>query len=225
MMKNSERIFNDLSELWESYNSHPFIQGLADGSLPKDKFQFFMTQDHLYLIQYAKVFAMGVIKCKNEADMRLFAELISATLNVENAIHRSYLKKLGITNEELAAAQPSIVMEAYTNYMIGVAQKEGMAEIMAAVLACSWTYKLIGDYLEKVPGAKDHEFYGDWVCQYMSDTYRSSNDLMIDMFDRFSQGCSEEEFQNLEHIIYSCTQFEYMFWDMAWNKKLVEEMK
>lgn len=96
-----------------------------------------MIQDHLYLMQYAKVFAMGVLKSQKEEDMRLFASLISATLDVENAIHKSYLKKLGLSNEELAAAKTSIVTDSYTNYMIAVAQKEGMAEIMAAVLACS----------------------------------------------------------------------------------------
>ena len=144
-------------------------------------------------MQYAKVFAMGVLKSPREEDMRLFASLISATLDVENAIHKSYLKKLGLSNEELAAAKPSIVTDSYTNYMIAVAQKEGMAEIMAAVLACSWTYKLIGDYLENYPGAKDQEFYGDWVRQYMSESYRGANDLMIDMFDRFSEGCTEED--------------------------------
>ena len=47
---------------------------------------------------------------------------------------------------------------------------------------------------------------------------------MIDMFDRFSEGCTEEEFQNLEHIIYACTQYEYMFWNMAWDGKMIEEM-
>ena len=68
------------------------------------------------------------------------------------------------------------------------------------------------------------ENYGDWVRQYMSESYRGANDLMIDMFDRFSEGCTEEEFQNLEHIIYACTQYEYMFWHMAWDGGLVEWM-
>lgn len=221
-MKNSERILSHMLPYWEKNNTHPFVQGLADGSLPKEKFKFFMTQDHLYLIQYSKVFAMGVIKAQEEADMRLFASLISATLDVENAIHKSYLKKLELTNEELAAATPSIVTDSYTNYMIAEAQKGGLAEIMAAVLACSWTYKLIGDYLEQYPGAKEQEFYGEWVRQYMGDSYREANDLMIDMFDRFSEGASEEQLQKLEHIVYACTQYEYMFWDMAWNMKMEE---
>ena len=37
-------------------------------------------------------------------------------------------------------------------------------------------------------------------------------------------GCVEEEFQSLEHIIYACTQYEYMFWNMAWDGKMIEEM-
>jgi hypothetical protein len=64
---------NDMIDLWEKYNTHPFVQGLADGTLPKEKFKFFMIQDHLYLMQYAKVFAMGVLKSQREEDMRLFA--------------------------------------------------------------------------------------------------------------------------------------------------------
>lgn len=224
-MKYSERIYNDMIEFWEKNNTHPFVQGLADGTLPKENFKFFMTQDHLYLIQYSKVFAMGVIKAKEEADMRLFASLISATLDVENALHKSYLAKLGLSNEELAAAQPSIVTDSYTNYMIAVAQKEGLPEIIAAVLACSWTYKLIGDYMEQFPGAAEQEFYGDWVRQYMGEAYRSANDLMIDMFDRFTENYTEEQYQNIKHIIYACTQYEYMFWDMAWNMKMIEEIK
>lgn len=221
-MKVSERLYNSIIDLWEKYNEHPFVKGLADGTLPIEKFQFFMIQDHLYLMQYAKVFAIGVLKSKSETDMRLFAGLISDTLNTENAIHQSYLRRLGISKEMIASAKPSIVTDSYTNYMIAVAEKEGLGELMAAVLSCSWSYKLIGDFMEKIPGAKNHEFYGDWVSQYMSDGYRSANDTMIDLVDRLCAGYTEEQLQNLEHIVSVCSQYEYMFWDMAWNEKMVE---
>ena len=221
-MKVSERLYNSIIDLWEKYNEHPFVKGLADGTLPIDKFQFFMIQDHLYLMQYAKVFAISVLKAKSEKDMRLFAGLITATLDTENAIHQSYLRRLGISREMIDEAKPSIVTDSYTNYMIAIAEKEGLGELMAAVLSCSWSYKLIGDFMEKIPGAKDHEFYGDWVSQYMSEGYRSANDTMIEMVDRLCADYNEEQLQNLEHIVNVCSQYEYMFWDMAWNKKMVE---
>ena len=62
-MKVSERLYNSIIDLWDKYNEHPFVKGLADGTLPLEKFQFFMIQDHLYLMQYAKVFALGVAYC------------------------------------------------------------------------------------------------------------------------------------------------------------------
>ena len=221
-MKVSERLYNSIIDLWDKYNEHPFVKGLADGTLPLEKFQFFMIQDHLYLMQYAKVFALGVLKAKNESDMRLFSSLIAATLDTENALHQDYLRRLNISQEMIAQAKPSIVTDSYTNYMIAIAEKEGLGELMAAVLSCSWSYKLIGDFMEKFPGATEQEFYGEWVNMYISDGYRSSNQLMIDMVDRLTEGYSEQQIQNLEHIVYVCSQYEYMFWDMAWNEKMVE---
>lgn len=221
-MKVSERLYNSIIELWDKYNEHPFVKGIADGTLPLENFQFYMIQDHLYLMQYAKVFALGVLKAKKESDMRLFSDLIKATLDTENALHQDYLRRLGISKEMIAQAKPSIVTDSYTNYMIAIAEKEGLAELMAAVLSCSWSYKLIGDFMEKFPGAKEQEFYGEWVNMYTSEGYRSSNQVMIDLVDRLTEGYTEEQIQNLEHIIYVCSQYEYMFWDMAWNQKMVE---
>ena len=221
-MKVSERLYNSIIDLWDKYNEHPFVKGLADGTLPLEKFQFFMIQDHLYLMQYAKVFALGVLKAKNESDMRLFSSLIAATLDTDNALHQDYLRRLNISQEMIAQAKPSIVTDSYTNYMIAIAEKEGLGELMAAVLSCSWSYKLIGDFMEKFPGATEQEFYGEWVNMYISDGYRSSNQLMIDMVDRLTEGYTEQQIQNLEHIVYVCSQYEYMFWDMAWNEKMVE---
>lgn len=97
--------------------SIPVVKGLADGTLPLEKFQFFMIQDHLYLMQYAKVFALGVLKAKNESDMRLFSSLIAATLDTE--MRASGLsRRLNISQEMIAQAKPSIVTDSYTNYMI-----------------------------------------------------------------------------------------------------------
>lgn len=221
-MKVTERLYQSIIPLWESYMEHPFVKGIADGTLPVEKFQFYMIQDHLYLMQYAKVFALGVLKSTEEADMRCFARLIEDTLNTENAVHQSYLKRLGISREMIANAQPSIVTDSYTNYMIAISEKGGLGELMTAVLSCSWSYKLIGDWMEKCPGAREHEFYSTWVNMYMSEGYRSANDLMIEMVDRFTEGYTEKQIQELEHILYVCSEYEYMFWDMAWNEKMRE---
>ncbi|MDE6658115.1 MAG: thiaminase II [Oscillospiraceae bacterium] len=218
-MKVSERLYQTALPIWESYYTHPFIQGIADGTLPQEKFKFYMIQDHKYLMQYAKVFALGVIRATKESDMRTFSNLITATLDTENAVHQSYLAKFNITRKIIDDTPMCLTNESYTNYMISIGFKGGLAEIMAAVLACSWSYKLIGDYLAlNYPDSKNHPFYGNWVNTYTSQSFRNCNDDMIAMCDRFTENCTENQIQELEHIVKICSEYEYQFWDMAWTE-------
>ena len=178
-----------------------------------------MIQDHKYLMQYAKVFALGVICSVQESDMRVFSNLITATLDTENAVHQSYLGKLGISREMIDNTPMCMNNESYTNYMISIGFKGGLAEIAAAVLACSWSYELIGEHIEKnYPKGIEHPFYGNWIGTYTSKGFRDCNDEMIAMCDRFSEGYSEEQIMNLERIVELCSNYEYQFWDMAWNE-------
>ncbi len=219
-MKVSERLYNAALPIWESYYEHPFVRGIADGTLPKEKFAYYMIQDHKYLMQYAKVFALGVIRAEKESDMRMFGSLITATLDTENAVHQSYLARFGIDRSVIDSTPMALNNESYTNYMISIGFKGGLAEIAAAVLACSWSYELIGEYIEKnYPDAKNGELYGDWVNTYTSEGYRACNDEMIEMCDRFSEGLSEEQIQNLENIVKICSEYEYQFWDMAFSDR------
>lgn len=219
-MKTSERLYESVKETWTGYFEHPFVKGIGDGTLDIDKFKFYMVQDHLYLLQYAKVFAMGIVKAEKESDMRLLVEMVDEILNTENAVHQSYLRSLGISREELSSANMSLVNVSYADYMISVALKEGLAEIMTAVLACSWSYQVIGDHMKTIPGSENHEFYGYWIKSYSSKEYSDSNDVVIDMVDRLTADYTEKQLLNLEKIIIDCSRYEQMFWDMAWNREM-----
>ena len=57
----SERLRQAAASIWEECLRHPFVTGIGDGTLPVEKFQYFMLQDYLYLFDYAKVFALGAM--------------------------------------------------------------------------------------------------------------------------------------------------------------------
>ena len=80
-MKNNqttERLLAASRTIWEGYLAHPFVQGIADGSLAVDKFRFYLLQDYLYLFDYAKVFAQGVVKSREPEVMRTFAAYVES---------------------------------------------------------------------------------------------------------------------------------------------------
>ena len=101
-MKLADRLFNSVEGLWESYLEHPFVKGIADGTLDIDRFRFYMIQDYRYLLEYAKVFAFGIIKSGREDIMRRFALMVKETLDGEMTIHKKYMARLGITEKEAA---------------------------------------------------------------------------------------------------------------------------
>ena len=55
-LKVSERLYRVALPIWESYYDHPFVKGIADGTLPVSKFQ-------LYMIQYLKLLFKQVLSC------------------------------------------------------------------------------------------------------------------------------------------------------------------
>ena len=59
--KTTERLLAATQDIWEGYLNHPFVHGIADGSLDIQKFRFYLLQDYVYLFDYAKVFAQGVV--------------------------------------------------------------------------------------------------------------------------------------------------------------------
>ncbi|NCU25893.1 hypothetical protein EOM86_04140 [Candidatus Nomurabacteria bacterium] len=95
------RLLDAARSIWEGYHAHPFVRGIADGSLAAEKFRFYLLQDYLYLFDYARVFAMGVVKARAPDVMRAFARYVHQILDGEMEIHRSYMQRLGISREQL----------------------------------------------------------------------------------------------------------------------------
>ena len=55
--KLSQKIAVLAEKLWLRYLCHPFITQMADGTLPLEKFRYYMLQDYLYLRDYTKILA------------------------------------------------------------------------------------------------------------------------------------------------------------------------
>ncbi len=219
-MKFTEQLREKVLPIWEKNHTHPFVQGIGNGTLAKEKFRFYMIQDYLYLIEYAKVFALGAVKARDLETMGRFSKLLDATLHEEMELHRQYAKKFAISTEELEEAKPSPITLAYTHYMLQVSQNGTLAELVAALLPCMWSYWEIGKILNEQSGASEHEFYGEWIRMYASDEFGKLATWCIDLMDQLAEGKSVAELSNLEDIFLNTTRFEYMFWDMAYHEEM-----
>ncbi|NHN31805.1 thiaminase II [Paenibacillus agricola] len=216
----SAHLYEKLQPIWRKNITHPFVQELGHGTLDVEKFRFYMIQDYLYLIDYAKLFALGAIKADSVETMGKFAALLDSTMNEEMALHRAYAARFGISLEELEQAERSPITLAYTHYMLHAAQNGSLADLVAALLPCMWSYWEIGKELSQIPGASEHAYYGEWVRMYSSEEFGDLARWCLDLFDQLAEGKQQAELDKLETIFLNTTRYETMFWEMAYRKEL-----
>ena len=220
MMTTTERLLAATEDIWAEYYTHPFVRGIADGTLDREKFRYYMIQDYLYLIDYAKVFAVGVSKAKDGEAMKLFAGYVHQILDGEMDIHRSYMARLGITLEEAEQTPVALDNLSYTSYMLRVAFEEGAGEVAAAILSCALSYEYIAkEILRTNPDAEQHPFYGEWVRGYAAPEYAEANRILVELTNRLTAEYSTRQLQHLIEIFVNCSRYELAFWDMAWQVK------
>ena len=114
MTRFSEILRDRAATIWEQEHQHPFVVELGEGTLPLEKFQWYMKQDYLFLIDFSRVIALAVAKAETLEDMGWFARLLHETLNTEMSLHVSFCKEFGITEDELLATRLSPTTLAYT---------------------------------------------------------------------------------------------------------------
>ena len=140
----TDELYESVKDIWSEYHRHPFVEGIGDGSLPIEKFRFYMLQDYLYLYDYAKVFALGVVKSTEPSMIRRFSYFVEDTLGGEMDIHSGYMERLGITEEEVARVSKSLANVSYTSYMLEVGFRGDALDILVAILSWPGAMRRLG---------------------------------------------------------------------------------
>ncbi|MCL2054305.1 MAG: thiaminase II [Oscillospiraceae bacterium] len=212
------------AKVWEDGYNHPFVQELGKGTLDKEKFKFYLLQDYLYLLQYAKVFAIAVVKSDTEELMKNFSAIQHYIISGEMDLHRKYMEGFGVTKNEMLAVKPSLYNRTYTANMLSYGQTGGLAEILAAVFPCAWTYADYGKRLKEQYAAElEGNFYRTWIENYASDGFSDSFEWFYDTLDELVANMSDAGREEIAEIFIRSVEFEYLFWDMAYKRQMSYE--
>jgi thiaminase/transcriptional activator TenA len=218
-VKFSDRLLKAGFPVWEKILRHPFVLGIGDGSLPMEPFKFYVCQDYVFLVDYARVLALAVIKGTRLPMMGKLAGLLHATLNTEMALHRSYCARFGIAAEDLEATRPAPTTYAYTRHLLHTAASGSLGEIVAALFPCQWGYWEIGRRFaaEESPGRPP--LYTEWIKTYSSQEYGALAHWVRELLDEQGESASKEERARMETAFITSSRYEYTFWEMAWRKE------
>lgn len=209
MKKWSDGAWEAAAGIYEQILRHPFVTGLADGTLPHDRFMHYLRQDALYLDNYTKVLSHIAARLYDRDDTARFIKFAQDGIAVEQAMHEVFLNGL-----RPAASEMSPACLLYTSVLSSQATAPVEVET-AAVLPCFWVYQKVGRAITARSSADNP--YRQWIDTYSDPVFEESTRLAIDTCDRLAAGAGDIIRRRMTDIFALCTRMEWMFWDSAWN--------
>jgi len=204
--------------IWRAQHRHPFVRGLGDGTLDVDRFRFFVRQDYLFLIEYARLLALGTARAPDLATMTTFAELTRAILATEMDLHRSYADEFGITAADLEAETVAPTTRAYTDFLVRTASTGDFTELVAALLPCMWGYHEVACELA-AQGPSPEPRYARWVDMYVSEEFAELAVWCRSLTDRLAFGLPPATLDRMRDAFLTSSRYELAFWQMAWDQE------
>jgi thiaminase (transcriptional activator TenA) len=210
--------------LWDSARpvyartlEHPFLKGLADGTLARARFQFYLTQDALYLTRFSQALNLLAARAPREEWALTLSRHAIDSIETERQLHASILGSFGVTPAMMRGARMAPSNYAYTNHLLAVAQREPFVNGLAAMLPCYWIYWEVGKELKK-NGSRNRD-YQRWIDQYADPAYGKAVQQVLDMMNAEAGKLDPASREALKELFVVSARYEWMFWDMAWREE------
>jgi len=202
---------------WQAYIEHSFVQQLGNATLAPEAFQHYLKQDYLFLIQFARAFALAAYKSRTLSDLRQAKEGLQAIVDVELDLHVSYCKEWGISEQELADLPEARATLAYTRYVLDTGNRGDLLDLHVALSPCMVGYGEIANWLnsraETIRG--ENNPYDAWIAMYESDEFQEAMRAEISWLNQRLADVSPARFKELTRIFSDATRLEIDFWEMG----------
>jgi thiaminase/transcriptional activator TenA len=197
--------------------AHPFVRGLADGTLERTRFQHYILQDALYLQGFGRALAFGAVKAPDAATILEFSRAAAVAIEVERALHAGFLTQFGVDAAAAERATPSPTCQAYCDALIIAAATGSFAELSAATLPCFWIYQDVGAAIQR--SAERDNPYQAWIDTYAGADFEAATRRMIDVFDAEAAAAGPRLRERMRRRFLRSCEHEWMFWDAAWREE------
>ena len=211
-MKWSENAWNKIDGIYDSIINMPFNKELLSGELLKDRFQFYMQQDALYLTEFSRALSLVAARCFNHPYTLDFIQFAEGAVVVEKSLHEGYFKQFEVSEN----AEISPTCQNYTQFLLTKSSLDQVEVAMAAVLPCFWIYKKVGDYIYENQNSQDNP-YQDWINTYAGEEFGLLVEKAINICDDVASSCSLTQQEQMTRAFVMASKLEWMFWDSAYK--------
>jgi thiaminase (transcriptional activator TenA) len=213
----SDEMAQQSEPLWSSLKNHPFLQEIAEATLPINSFRFYLEQDIQYLTEFARCVALATAKANDRHQIRAFAEHLRHLVEDELPKNEELLGRaidLG-AEDRGGGTEMAPACVAYTAFMEATAYRGGPLEVHVALLPCVWSYYEIARALwDQVVY---HPVYSEWLGFFANADYAAQVRSMNAEVDDWGTELNISGRSKLCDIFRTSLRFEERFWSMAYG--------
>lgn len=217
MTQFSETAWQRTERLRAAIHALPFNTELAAGTLTRQRFQGYIIQDALYLGQYSRALAIAGARAPDGKALHAFASSALEAVQVEQALHETYLKDFGIDPAQLREANASPDCLGYTSFLLATAYHDPWEVLVAALLPCFWLYWDVGTTVTRRADAANP--YRAWIDTYADPAFGDAVRTVIGITDGAADRTSAAVRERMMTAFIRSSQYEWLFWDGAYQQR------
>jgi len=201
---------------WASYVDHSFVRQMGQGSLPETAFRTYLVQDYLFLIQFARAWALAAYKSRRPSDIRAAQAGLAAILD-ETDLHVRLCARWGLSKADIEAAPEHQATVAYTRFVLDCGAAGDLLDLHVALSPCVIGYAEIGRARSPDGGAArgDHP-YREWIGEYAGEGYQGvAAAARLHLDELAARSMTEQRFTELVAIFAQASRLEADFWQMG----------
>jgi thiaminase/transcriptional activator TenA len=198
---------------WRAYTEHAFVRQLTDGTLPEAAFRRYLVQDYLFLIQFARAYALAAYKSETLADIRQASASLANIAEREMTLHVTFCKGWGLSEADMEATPEARETMAYTRFVLERGMAGDLLDLHVALAPCLIGYAEIA---KAVGSVTSNNPYRAWVEAYASDDYQGVAAREIAALDSLMERRGGPgRFTSLGATFGAATRLEADFWQMG----------
>jgi thiaminase len=195
--------------LWAAMAGHPFVLGLAQGTLPDSALQAWVQQDRIFVVQERRVVAaLRAHGLPSRLD-DLLADLDHSLVLEAEAFTRTAADR-GVALE----VEPWPVCLGYSSYL-RCAAYDGVLEGLTALYAAERAY--LDTWTAVAERSPADSAYHPWIQNWSGQAFRAFVGAFGRGLDELAGGPSPALAQRLGVRFARAARFELAFWEMCWS--------
>jgi thiaminase/transcriptional activator TenA len=210
-MSFSKSAWQSISSIYNSILTHPFNIELTKGTLSKERFQFYIKQDSLYLADFARALAISASRASCSEDLVLLLDFSKGAVVAERELHKFYFDFYGLSLDVKKA--PGCFT--YTHFLISKATNSSYEESLAALLPCFWIYREVGRHI--FINAIPNNPYQKWIDTYSGIEFDEVVEKAIDLTNRVAKDANQKQLSMMQDAFLMSSRLEWTFWDSAYH--------